>query len=69
MEWNDIKDCKPEGDSICYVCNARSGGGCFRAIYHSRYDAFVLDEPMLRNHPALDVTHWILLPSPMLYQD
>lgn len=63
MEWNDVKEIKPDRDIVCYVYNCR-WGGAFQAIYHKSDDVFVQYDPKMHDHPCLDVTHWIELPHP-----
>ena len=64
MEWNRYPETKPPNDQMCYVCHERAGMDCFLAIYWPKYNIFRLYDPRNYDHPALDVTHWIPLPTP-----
>jgi len=56
----------PVMDTVCYVTNANYSSNCFIALYQANYKVFVLYDPKMHNHPCLDVTHWVGLPSPLL---
>jgi hypothetical protein len=61
MKWIP-RDKKPKTDCICYVTNTRAGSYCFITMYDKKYDIFRQYNPNIREHPALDVTHYIVLP-------
>ncbi len=64
MKWNDIKTSKPENDCVVYVTNVRRGTHCYIALYDKYYDYFTLFDPEIRHHPAIEITHWFILPNP-----
>ncbi len=68
-EWISVEDRKPETDQLCYVYNERWSVCGFIAMYHLRYDSFVLQNMTMYDIPALDVTHWVPLPYPTLIQE
>jgi hypothetical protein len=66
-EWLSIKkDGKPKEDCTCYVMNSRANCDCCIATYRKHYEVFVLYDPKSSSHPAIDVTHYVILPYPFL---
>ncbi len=63
MNWISVKDGKPTGCQMCYVTNFRSGTNCFLALYEKHYDIFRMYDPKMYDHPPIDVTHYVVLPS------
>lgn len=57
------RETPPEYNALCYVTNIRAGIDCYTAIYCKFRDYFYLYNPNLREHPPIDVTHYIILPS------
>lgn len=60
--WNKYPDVKPEHDMCVYVTNNKYGSACWQALYDKTYDIFTQYDPNLRDHPPLQVTHWVELP-------
>lgn len=68
-EWNK-RESPPEDDCLCYVTNIHCGGGSYLALYSKYRDFFWLYDPKAWDHPALDVTHYIVLPAaPREYEE
>ncbi len=64
--WIDFKLNPPRADCVCWVINNRYGMEGFKAIYHKRYDVFILCSTHIRETIPLDVTHYYYLPAPIL---
>lgn len=60
---------KPSIDTLCIVSNEKGFMGDVRAIYHSHYDVFVLNDPNYRESITLEVTHWFPYPNPVELKD
>lgn len=58
---------KPIHDQVCYVANKKAGLSCYIAIYYKDRDYFSLYNPECRDHPPIEVTHWIPLPEAPIY--
>lgn len=64
MNWLKYPENKPKDGSSCWVINNRWGSDRFEAIYMSFKEVFWLYDPNKRDHPCLDVTHFIEIPEP-----
>lgn len=63
MEWISFKDSPPENDILALVCNEKGFLFNVRAMYHKRYDIWVLNDPNYRETLALEVTHYFPIPD------
>lgn len=62
-EWISVsKHGKPKKECMTYVTNSRANCDCFLAIYNLCQDTFVLYDPTIYHHPAIEVTHYVILP-------
>lgn len=62
MQILSVKDNPPESDLVCLVWNEKGWMSGAKAIYHSHYNVFVLDNPTCRESVTLEVTHYLPIP-------
>jgi hypothetical protein len=65
MEWIDVAQKKPDTDQVCYVQNIKNSMDCFICVYMKDWDVFRLFDTKTHDNFAIEVTHWIPLPSPL----
>ncbi len=61
-DWIEYPNRKPKHDCTCYVANSKAGLDCFVALYVARWDIFREYNPQRYHSPALEVTHYVILP-------
>lgn len=63
MEWVKCSERLPKYDSCVLVCNLKGWMGVTKALFHSHYNVFVLDNPNLKYSLTLECTHWCQIPD------
>jgi hypothetical protein len=65
MEWIKYPENKPSSTVIALVYNQKGWmHGSAKAVYHERYDCWVLCDPNYRESLTLEVSHYLPLPEP-----
>lgn len=66
-EWIDFSVEKPKEPCLCWVMNSRRGAYGFVALWNDKYEYFEYQMGSSHLNPALDVTHYVVLPWPCYF--